>query len=46
MRVEYDIAVFLAMKAVEVAVRDSSGLGDGLVGVKLMRSAFAPDGVH
>jgi len=37
--------VFLAMKAVEVAVREVSGLGgDGLVGVKLMRAAFAPDG--
>ena len=45
MRGEYDVAVFLAMKAVEVAVREVSGLGgDGLVGVKLMRAAFAPDG--
>jgi uncharacterized protein (TIGR02391 family) len=44
MRGEYDVAVFLAMKAVEVAVREASGLGgDGLVGVKLMRAAFAPD---
>lgn len=43
MRGEYDVAVFLAMKAVEIAVRESSGLGDGLVGVKLMRSAFAPE---
>jgi len=43
MRGEYDVAVFLGMKAVEVAVREASGLGDGLVGVKLMRSAFAPE---
>jgi len=43
MRGEYDVAVFLAMKAVEVAVREASGLGEGLVGVKLMRAAFAPE---
>jgi uncharacterized protein (TIGR02391 family) len=44
MRGEYDVAVFLAMKAVEVAVREASGIGgDGLVGVKLMRAAFAPE---
>lgn len=44
MRGEYDVAVFLAMKAVEVAVREVSRLGDGLIGVKLMRAAFAPEG--
>jgi uncharacterized protein (TIGR02391 family) len=45
MRGEYDVAVMLAMKAVEVAVREASGIGgDGLVGVKLMRAAFAPEG--
>ena len=43
MRGEYDVAVFLAMKAVEVAVREASGLGDGLVGVKLMREAFGAE---
>jgi uncharacterized protein (TIGR02391 family) len=43
MRGEYDVAVFQAMKAVEVAVRETSGLGDGLVGVKLMREAFNPE---
>ena len=43
MRGEYDVAVFLAMKSVEVAVRETSGLGDGLVGVKLMREAFNPE---
>ncbi|WP_329452895.1 TIGR02391 family protein [Streptomyces sp. NBC_01724] len=30
------------MKAVEVAVRDASGLDNSLVGVKLMREAFRP----
>jgi uncharacterized protein (TIGR02391 family) len=31
------------MKAVEVGVREGSGLGNNLVGVPLMREAFAPD---
>jgi uncharacterized protein (TIGR02391 family) len=44
MRQEFDVAVFLAMKAVEVAVRDASGLGNELIGTKLMRAAFAPQG--
>jgi uncharacterized protein (TIGR02391 family) len=44
MRGEYDVAAFQAMKAVEVAVREVSGLGDELIGVKLMRAAFAPEG--
>ena len=43
MRGEYDGAVFQAMKAVEVTVREASGLGDDLVGVKLMRPAFQPE---
>jgi uncharacterized protein (TIGR02391 family) len=43
MRGEYDGAVFQAMKAVEVAVREVSGLGNDLFGVKLMRPAFQPD---
>ncbi len=38
-RGEYDVAVFLAMKAVETSVKDASGLAD-LIGVKLMRMAF------
>ncbi|MGA2411321.1 MAG: TIGR02391 family protein [Candidatus Binataceae bacterium] len=42
MRGEYDIAVFQALKAVEVAVREAARLQDGLVGVKLMRAAFNP----
>ena len=37
------MAVFQAMKAFEVAVRDASRLADGMVGVKLMRNAFAAD---
>ena len=41
MRGEYDGAVFQAMKAVEVAVRDASGSPE--LGVKLMRDAFRPD---
>src|SRR5690606_10481071 len=40
-RGEYDTAVFQSMKAVEVAVREASGLR-GLLGVKLMRKAFDP----
>lgn len=43
MRGEYDVAVFQAMKAVEVAVRDASGLGEGWIGVKLIREAFNPE---
>jgi uncharacterized protein (TIGR02391 family) len=42
MRGEYDVAVFQAMKAVEVAVRDAAGLGHDLLGIKLMREAFRP----
>ena len=44
MRGEFDVAAFQAMKAVEVSVRAASGLGDNLIGVKLMREAFAPEG--
>jgi uncharacterized protein (TIGR02391 family) len=42
MRSEFDVAVFLAMKAVEVSVRDATGIEQD--GVKLMREAFKPDG--
>ena len=42
MRGEFDVAVFQAMKAVEIAVRDASGLSE-LVGVALVRQAFRPD---
>jgi uncharacterized protein (TIGR02391 family) len=44
MRGDFDVAAFQAMKAVEVSVRDAGGLGDELIGVKLMRAAFAPEG--
>jgi uncharacterized protein (TIGR02391 family) len=43
MRGEFDVAAFQAMKAVEVSVRDSAGLGNNLIGVALMREAFSPD---
>src|ERR1017187_4444549 len=43
MRGEFDVAAFQAMKAVEVSVRAAAGLGDNLIGVKLMREAFAPE---
>jgi len=42
MRSEFDVAVFQSMKAVEVAVREASGLPNDLLGVKLMRRAFDP----
>jgi uncharacterized protein (TIGR02391 family) len=41
-RGKYDTAVFEAMKAVEVAVRETGEMHDSLLGVKLMRAAFAP----
>lgn len=44
MRGEFDIAAFQAMKAVEVAVREASGLGDECIGVKLVRKAFSVEG--
>jgi uncharacterized protein (TIGR02391 family) len=43
MRGEYDVAAFLAMKAVEVAVREAAKLPQELLGVKLMRTAFHPE---
>ena len=42
-RGEFDVAVFQAMKAVEVAVREASSLPDSLIGVDLMRKAFHPE---
>lgn len=39
-RGDYDIAVFTAMKAVEVTVRDAAGLSAGDLGVRLMGKAF------
>lgn len=43
MRGEFDVAAFQAMKAVEVSVREASNLGNDLIGVPLMRAAFAVD---
>jgi uncharacterized protein (TIGR02391 family) len=41
---EYDLAVFAAMKEVEIRVRDLAGEPDSLVGVKLMKQAFRDGG--
>lgn len=41
-REEYDVAVFQAMKAVEVHLRGAASLDASLVGVKLARTAFHP----
>ncbi|ANL68576.1 hypothetical protein AMC82_PC00012 (plasmid) [Rhizobium phaseoli] len=43
-RGEYDAAVFQAMKAVEVYVREAAGAGNEQIGVRLMRDAFKPEG--
>lgn len=46
LRGEYDVAVFQAMKRVEIAVREASGAPAKLIGVNLMREAFKPgDGI-
>lgn len=39
-RQKYDVAIFQAMKAVEIAVRSKSGAAEKDYGVSLMRSAF------
>jgi len=41
---EYEIAAFAAMREVEIRVRELSGESSSLIGVKLMRNAFKPDG--
>jgi uncharacterized protein (TIGR02391 family) len=43
-RGDYETAAFSAMKAVEVEVRRVSGLGDSLIGTKLIQEAFKADG--
>lgn len=43
MRGEFDVAVFQAMKAVEVAVREAANLSTRDIGTHLMRRAFDPD---
>jgi uncharacterized protein (TIGR02391 family) len=42
MRNEFDVALFQAFKAVEVAVHVASGLPSEMVGTDLMRKAFDP----
>lgn len=42
---ERELAVFAAMKSVEVRVRELSGLGADLVGTALMQEAFKPGGL-
>lgn len=42
MRGEFDVAVFQAMKAVEVAVREAADLPTKEIGTNLMRTAFDP----
>ncbi|MCP9491404.1 MAG: TIGR02391 family protein [Solirubrobacteraceae bacterium MAG38_C4-C5] len=39
---EIEVAVFTAVKEVEVAVREASRLGKEIIGVKLMAAAFKP----
>lgn len=41
---DYETACFAAMKEVEVAVRAAAGLDNSVLGVKLMRIAFKPEG--
>lgn len=42
-REEYDTAVFRAYKAIEIRVRERSGLPQTVIGTDLMRKAFDPD---
>ncbi len=46
MRSEFDVAVFQAMKAVEVATREAANLPNDLLGVKLMRKLLTRTTVH
>ena len=39
-RGEFDVAVFHAMKQVEIAIREATGIDPGVVGVRLVRQAF------
>lgn len=41
---EYELAAFAAMREVEIRVRELAGADPSLIGVKLMREAFKPDG--
>lgn len=42
LRGEFEAAVFMAMKEVEVAVRELAGLDTSLIGTRLMQEAFRP----
>jgi uncharacterized protein (TIGR02391 family) len=42
LRGDYEVAVFAAFRAVEVAVRKAAGLPDDALGVSMMRDAFKP----
>ena len=44
MRGEFDVAVFQAMKTVEVVVREASGFKDDMLGKALMQEAFKEGG--
>lgn len=39
----YDTVIFEAVREVEIAVREASGLGEGFYGTDLMRRAFHPE---
>jgi uncharacterized protein (TIGR02391 family) len=41
---EYELAAFAAMREVEIRVRELASAENSLIGVKLMRQAFKPDG--
>ena len=41
---DHELAALAAMREVEIAVRQAAGLKGDLLGVKLMRAAFAPQG--
>jgi hypothetical protein len=43
-RGDLSTAVFKSFRAVEIAVRDAGGFGDHMIGVDLMRKAFAQNG--
>jgi uncharacterized protein (TIGR02391 family) len=43
MRNEFDVAVFQAMKTVEISVREAARLSDSMIGVALMRAAFSAE---
>jgi uncharacterized protein YceH (UPF0502 family) len=41
---EYELAAFAAMREVEIRVRELAKADTSAIGVKLMRSAFKPEG--